>query len=770
MKRISTLILLWAIVMVVSCKDDFNDEQFLQKQLDARKAQIDSANSLAERERLAADSLNEESIKDFIESLNQAGELLSLAIMVRENNTPLAGVTVTLTTASPIIISSGRSEVMQSALTDTDGRAVFDKVTIGSGALKISKTGYLSATATVDFGKPEAPISVSVIDPITKNEIKKFLPPAKRFEEAILPIYSSSPGVGSTATITGRVTIENDVTNLTSEIPVGTIIKASFTGLVTSPLKSFISDFAFEDNSSIGTATVSTDGTYSMTVPATAAGVPVDLIVPNIEGTSRMAVNSYDDGSGQAVALTNGPEYKDVPTSWGPDAPTAFGNIIPNVAGAKLVFPIPPPAGSGLSFDYGAVPSGIGTGNITSSETQQVGGTFYRIISRGTYANGSNPVVTVTGNGQGATAIAIMRTSVSTVSVTNPGAGYLPGTFLILNIVRVRQDNSEEVIGNVSIAVTQGGTLPALINLSPFQNSPGFNNNPVSLATDTKLLKMTVTKDNPNDPGNGAAVSGVFQTELQHLFVSNGGNGYTSPPTFTFTGGGLANGSVNHASVQVVSFPTHWFIAPNNTNASDYAIMPSFVINYPPSPLATIPSETNIEAWSLSGLLETTTPLMERLSLSFGDVVKREPNRTLRTIGKSSSPPTINVIAEIPSQARRTLTEDHISAQGSIESLPNGNSGNGYNSPVTVSVQPTIAGAPGSGATISLTNNYNVVTGEYTWTGAYLITNPGSGYLRNLNRKSSQSPVFPTTILAQPRKTYTVDISYGTGNRKVNVN
>lgn len=742
---------------IIACKDDFNEQDFIQQQLQARKAMYDSA--------------SEQAVKEYINAVNEAGDLLSLNLMVRENGIPVQGVTVSLTTSTANAISSGRTKAVQTGITDATGNVMFEKVVIGSGTISFQKTGYVGSTATVDFGQPDDPMAIPVTNPITGVTVNRYVPPTKRFEEALIPMYSASAGGKSTATITGKVVIENNVTNLAQEVPTGITIRANLVGLMNLPANTFISNFAFEDNAGLGVATVAQDGTYTMTVPATAAGLPINLIIPNIEGTVRMAVNGYDNGTGQAVPLP-APEYRDVPTTWGPQAPLSFGNTIPAVAGAKLVFSVPPAAGSGLTFDYTPVARSLGAGTCSTQEVVELGNTFYRIISRGNYSSGAVPTISITGGGgQGAVFNAIMRTYVSSITVTNVGVGYSPGSLLLLNLVRVRSDDTEEVLSSINALVTQAGTLPATINLAPFNNTPGFKPfNQQTIASGTKSLKMTVTKQNVNDPGSNAAITGVFNTELFGFNVANGGSGYTSKPQLILSGGGLVDGSNLHASIEVVSLPVHWTVVPNNTNTSDYPLIPALSITYPPSPLAVIPSETDVEAWSLSGTFESTSPLSSRLMISAGDVVVREPNRILRTVTRSGSPPTIIVTTEIPSNAKHTLTADNINAAGEIESIPNTNRGNGYDSPMTVSVQPTVTGAPGSGASILLANSFDISTGEYSWTGVYTITNKGTGYLRNLNRKGAENGVFPSTITAQAGKTYTADINYGTGNRKLNVN
>ncbi len=782
MKRLLSLTMIAALAAfaIVACKDDFNEEEFLRLQSELKLKQDEVM-------RQRNDSTSKEAVQSYINAANEAGDLLSVSLILRENGNPLPGVTVTLSSGTTNEISSGRTNAVTTGTTDATGNVVFDRVTIGSGTATFSKTGYVSASATYDFSSLAlAPVPVQVPNPNGSGTYTYYIAPQKRFEEAVVQMISATASEGSTATITGKVTIENDVTNLTPEVPTGIVLRANLTNLLPNN-QGFFTSYVLSDNSTLGRATIAADGTYTMIVPATAAGTTINMIVPNIEGNCRMAVNGVDNGAGVIVPLANGPEYRNVPTSWGPQAPTGFGNTVPGVAGAKLVYSQPPAAGTGLTFDFTPVPRPLVTSTgtpISSAETMQVGETFFKIASRGNYGSGPAPAVSISGGGgQGAVADVFMRTYVAALTVTNVGAGYTPNSNITLRVQRVRHDDLVFNQGDaITVQATSTGTLPPTIDLAAFANSIGWHpNNQVTMtSTNLKSLRISVTGDGPDN--TEGVVSAVFKTELERISfdpllnagsgLANPGSGFTSAPTITFTGGGLADGSADHASVQVVDFPVNWTISPNNTSATDYPLVPVCTVTYPVGPNGDIPAETVVQVWSASGDLEIGfTSLTSRLTVSNGDIVKREPARVLRTNTKSGGKPTILVTTETPQNAARPLLPANI-LQGSITSFPGaGNLGNGYNAPLTVSVQPAIAGAPGSGAAITLTNFFDPLTLEYTWLGATTIQSQGSGYLSNLNQKAAENASGLTvTIQAQAGKTYTADIVYGTGNRKMNVN
>jgi hypothetical protein len=260
---------------IIACREDFNEEAFIREQ---KKAQEEEA-----QKKLAGDSA---AVRSFIESANEAGDLLSVTILVLENGNPLSGVSVSITTGDKQVLASGRAKegTTVEGITNEEGRIVFDKVVIGAGVMSFRKSGYVTATSLVDFGTPDPPREIKV------GEVIQYVTPPKRFESATVPMFSASPASGSTATIKGRVTIESDVTNTTSEVPQDLTIRANFSSLVTNA-DGFIQSYTLADDATLGKATIAADGTYTMVVPALAAGSQIGLIIPNSHSSSLRAVD-----------------------------------------------------------------------------------------------------------------------------------------------------------------------------------------------------------------------------------------------------------------------------------------------------------------------------------------------------------------------------------------------------------------------------------------------------------------------------------------------
>lgn len=754
--------------IIVACKDDFTEEDFLRQQAELK--------ALEDAERRARDSAqvnfyNEQEVQSYIAALNAAGDLLSVTFLVRENGNPVSGVAISLTTGTPDAPSNGRAKVMHQATTDASGNATFENVTIGQGTVSFEKQGYLGTTADVDFGYPSNPIGISVTTP-TGTTVMRYSAPPKRYESGVVQMFSAdAANENNTATITGRVTIETDVTNLAPEIPTGIVLRANLAALSPTNLPAFMTNLAFADNSGLGEATIAADGTYTMTVPATAAGTTIQFIVPNINGTRRTAVNAYDNGTGTAITLPNGPEYRDVPVAWGPQASGQTSDI-PTVVGARAVIPAPPAAGSGLTFDFTRVPRGLNTNSYTSTAPSTNSGVAGRITSRGNYKNSLvPPTVTITsadGNGGGATAVATMRTYLSAVTVTDPGEGYTGEISLTLQGVLPNGGGTVNFPG-VGAVQSVGGSLPSVIDLGSGITVNGFGPEiPLTGVGAYESIQLVVE----TAPGGGeqAIVEATFVTEVASVQFTNPGSGYTTAPTVSLQHSGA---NIVPAVFEILELQVNWEVVPNNTASTNYAVLPTdFMIYFPATQYTTQSSPLTVAAFSTGGVLEiASADINSFLTVENGDVVKSNPGHVLRTDIQRASTPHMVITPRVPSPARLIIEDTDIDeVTGAIISDPAQDGDDaGYATQIAATIQASIAGAPGSGATVTLTNTFTSSTKEWTWDGSLTRTADGSGYLRNLNRKAFEAGTAVGSIVVQPGKTYHMNVNYGTGVSQVNI-
>lgn len=746
-------------MVLVACEDDFTEEDFLNQQnrLAMEKAKADSA-YLA--------SLNADQAAEYVSALNASGDLMAVTIVVREDGAPISGATVTFTGGEPEAIDdNGRTQVTASATTGADGNAVFDRLPIGRHTILITKTGYASASAQINFGTPSAPIAIQTsVNGVTKTS---YIAPIKRFENLAFPMFSTDATSAKTATVNGVVTIENDLTNLTPEIPQNLTLKADLSFLVNynSPSGSVTVSQYQLDAPGLGSATVNnTTGAYSMVLPASASGYAnLRLIVPELTGNQRIAVNGVDDGTGNIVKIATGPEFRDILTKWGGNA-SGFTSV-PSVFGAKAVFPTPPAAGKGFTFDFTAQPRSLGTGSITSTSNQSVGGITYKITNRGAYTG--TPTVAIAGGGGAVTVqpTARMRAAVTSITRTAAGSGY---TFMNVNLVKVDGAAVETVIGDFAVTPVSGG-LPATFDPSTFISEPSFGtNSPATNIADAASFKLTVTGD-----GTGATVTGAISVSLDRIVISDGGAGFSSAPTITMTGGG----GTTQATVQVVEFPVQWNLTPNNAgNTVDYSVMPNnLYMLFPASSISSVTTSSSVDYHTSGiGTLEASGQnLYNSLAVSGGDIVLINPGVTLRTNSFRAVKPEVVIVEETP-RVPEVYFYISNSTTGEIDLNFWNDYGNGYNTPFQFTIQPSIAGAPGTGAQWLLTHSFNSTSGEYSFGGSYTRLSGGTGYLPNLNRKGQESDNISNTGIGLPTlqtgNVYTVNVTYGTGFKTVNVN
>ncbi len=750
MALISTLVL-------VACQDDFSEEDFLKQQneLAIQKAKRDSA-YLA--------SLNQEQAEAYIASLNAAGDLLATTILVREDGAPVSGVTVTFTGGEPEAVgTNGRSQVTLSATTGADGNAVFDRLPIGRHSILLSKAGYATATAQVNFGTPGAPITVQTT--VNGNTKTTYLPPIKRFESLTFPMFSTDASSAKTATVKGVVNFESDLTNLTPEIPQNVTIVADLSFLINfgSPSGTVsVTNYQF-DAPGLGRAVVNnTTGAYTMRLPASTNGYSnLRLIIPELEGPQRLAINGIDDGSGTVRTIPTGPEYRNIVTKWGANAGGTSSTV--TVAGAKIVAPAPPAAGRGFRFTYTAQPRSLGTGTISNTTNQNIGGITYKISSRGSGYT-STPQVAVGTPANLATAEATLRAAVSAITVTSVGTNYSNFT-VTLNKVGPAPGFVVTPLGNYTVFQT-AGPLPTTIDPALFANQFNFGvNNPSLNIADVSSFTVTLSGN-----GTGGAITGVVSTALDRVVINNGGVNFTAAPTFTITGGG----STNQATIQVVDFPVQWNASFDNSgNTTPYPVVPSqMYLRFPAT--AVSGSFDNTFPFDLApsggvGAIESfNNSILNLVTVNAGQIVNRNPGTVLRTSNSWSVAPELIVVDNVPVTATGSV---NINSLGAVTGVNIFNTGANYNTPWQFTISPTIAGAPGTGAQVLNAHAFNANTGIYSWNGTSILFG-GADYLQNLNRKNadSGSNLSGNLPTLQSGKEYIFDIRYGTGFRTVQVN
>ena len=730
--------------MTTSCNDKFSEEDLLKLQVQLGNTQ---------------DSL--QAVKS-LEALNQAGELVSFTVMVVSNdNKPAAGVDVTLTAGT----AAGAADV-QTLTTDATGKVFFERVAIGGNILSLSGAGFYDATMLVDFGQIQEGKHYQIVN---GNIV-----PMPVTESAIIPLLGDATGT-ETATVTGNVKIETDVTNTAAEVPQNLTIYADFSTWFDIESSLNISEYRFDGSAGVGSAVVdNATGNYSMVVPSTPDGMSFGLIIPDIYTTQHIAINSID---GETLAR---PEYRDITTAFGPSFGTDWNT--PQVDGAIVVFPAPPAAGLGFGFTFTRM------GNPLHNISQGSGWPYWDNITV-PLRNGNavtqftnlgsgyqfSPTVTITDAGAGADATAEtwIEYYVNTITVTAAGTGYAANTGFNLDINYL--DNQTVPVSqlHLNLFVTSSATgeitqteVDAAIATAVANGDWGFVNTNYA-----EIYEVSTGMEIVFPAGGTAGTATVnINGRLSTLVRTNSGDGYERP-AFAFSGGG----GTTQAVMEVQQYGTEWAVDVDNSGiTTPYPLLPSWIdLEYLSISTGTRWANTDN---GVRGILNgnwysfTGTPALK--ADGNGDLQWRDQTVSYKTDFFSDEQPKVIVSPNTNQIARADIGFWDIDATtGEITDVNINDNGNGYTAEFGATIEPSAIGAPGSGAAIKLYDFAIRTTGEYDWGWTWDFTNTGSGYLRDLNQENDRGYSGSSWVSnLMSGETAVINIDYGTGVRQENIN
>lgn len=716
-----------------------------------------------------------------LEALRQAGLIVSYTLIVENQG----GVAID----SASVTVGGNNPVASLNLSTSGGQLVIEDLPVGASPFSITATGYVGVSFIVDFGQVSGGTDAAADEFVVVGER---IYPIGRNEASRITLVSV--GNGTTATVSGTATIETNVTNLTPEIPQNVTIVAYVDG-TSNPYAGHASasgptiyDFRFIGEG-IGSATVdNTTGAWSMVLPAKENGITYSFTIPEITADQTIAIDERDE-----VAIA--PEYAVVPARFGPQS-SSTAQTVSSVPGARAVFTAPPAQGSGFTFTFTQVQSGLSTGqnDFLGDEEQLIGNTLYRLTARGSGLS-SSPTGTAAGGiatgGSNATFTTAIAGRVTGLSIAAAGTGYAVNDNLTV-VVFPRDANGNNTTTDIN-------------------NDGNNDNNPVN--NDGSSLSFTVTV---SSVGGGGAITGItlpttgigfgadayfgfgvtqhvvtsvtggtgvnanfavssVNARVSDVQVATGGSLYTSAPTsITFTGGNALGGTPTLPSLTAVVTGFLYNITPSG--GTGYSVLPTMSYNYSPSPTATSgdAAVTNVTTFTIIDGANTTTgqAILPEFTLASGVPVLRNSGLlTYRTPLSFSTP--VAVITPVPSTLPVATVNISSAAAtfGQVTGLSVVNQGRGFASPFTVTIEPSIATAPGSGASIPLTG-FGALTAnlETQWGGTIGTVVPGSGYLPNLNRSGTVNYSGLSTLTVVSGRTYPGNlIQYGTGTRLQNV-
>lgn len=267
MKKFGISVLLTAAILGLglnSCdKDSFTEEDAmnLQAQLDKQR-KLDN-DSLETRDNRVSYTIN---LVDASTSTLKSGSAVSA----------VSGAMVKFVQDTTILIQPA----------DASGIVTFSNLKPGNANINVSLSGYAEVNYTVDLST-SAPGG---------GQFSNIIP--------LIPVTGTSTG-----TIKGKIVFESDLTNKTPEIvPEGTKVLAmvkNLTNTLPSLNNSNIVSFSY-DNLSLSAIT-DVNGEFTMTVPATTAGLQYDIIVSDFSANQRLL--KYIHNSNDTVNVFTTPTY-----------------------------------------------------------------------------------------------------------------------------------------------------------------------------------------------------------------------------------------------------------------------------------------------------------------------------------------------------------------------------------------------------------------------------------------------------------------------------
>lgn len=390
-----------------------------------------------------------------------------------------------------------------------------------------------------------------------------------------------------------------------------------------------------------------------------------------------------------------------------------------------------------------------------------------------------SPVATLTSDeGSGAELITSLRTRLSTMTVTNQGKDYGDKQPVTVNVAYEYETNdgtdtlTSGTVQTWDIISLVDGTIPATI-IIPEAKMNLFN-------TTWRVIGWKVEFV---DAGTEAAATVMTSGSLYGMYLTEGGYDYISEPTIALTG----NAKLSFEYVKVayamdvdnsgVTAPYAWtpvlkevqfFGRTSSTKEAVNTAGWSFSYETEPLTNCEIVNGTTIQRATLGDLKSQLTTDDD------GNVVWVDQAVKYIT-GRSSMEPQIYFNESL--QPFMAMANVQLNADGEVSGLSVPNTGVngplnyyesygiGYSKPFGVTIEPTIAGLPGTGAMINLDGRgYFATPTYYQWNSTNnIVVNGGSGYLQNVNQTGKVNFSGNGTMNVSAGGTYVNDVMYGTG-------
>jgi hypothetical protein len=750
--RFLSILFIGAVLLLPSCREqDFSE-------LDVARDIIILEDSLAQAEQAYADSI--QMIRD---SLAQVGGIIDFSVnLVNASGSGyLEGRVDGDAALDGAVVSVSQHGTTLTDTVDASGIATFADLRIGTVSVSVISSNMTDIDANIYFEGGGLDTLLVYPDSLI------FM---KRSAAIMIPMFSTVDNIG---TVSGILTFESDLTNSTAEPVVGATVTAhidfsdpDFKATYFSDVEFYQDDHCSECkqiakliniawNDATFSAASGADGSYSISIPATANGLPIDIAISEFAADQTLLINQYDGEDVYGLHT--------VRTLFGTGSSFSSPSTIPTVPRALAI--IDDPTGSAST-----PPDVVATATAHLTES----GIAAISIDESGYGYTQPPLLTISAPddpfGVQAEANAFLTEGrVTAVEITTPGSGYVINggvtvspsssveevatatphiTYSVTDFSLVTQGQgyvseptvnitSGEGIGASARAVLDGTVTDVTVDNigSNYVLPPEINF--VGVATDEAQGSVTMTTYNPihsievtdqftdtyevaptveiRQTGTGSGAKAVVSLNTAEGFLSritldDGGSGYQQAPSVLIEGGG-GQGAQAEAVIDAGGSVVQIII---RDEGRDFSSTPNVIISSPAS----------------GGTQATATAV---LGYQIGQILMTDPgngydiNFTPSGGDNYSNEPDVVLIDQFSNET--TLADDEVIVRpaASIESISASVGGSGYQSTPTVLI--TSVGGYGSGATATATVEYTIddlelVDGgsDYEWSSDIIVT------------------------------------------------
>jgi len=800
--RLYLMAVIASAVVITACDDDFNEEDFLNLQLD-----------LAEDLRDEQRTRNDQAVQDQIDAINSAGNMVTMtAAIFNQDQEPIEGATVTIG-GSPGAAAGGRTAA-ETGTTDAGGIAEFGLRAGGSFSVLVSSPDIVDITFNVNLNPPQAGVHYILV-PNPNTGVSSVVPTPINVTAKVITDAASTAS-GPTGTITGTVTLQSDVTTAAPEVPQGltlTVINDDDQGSgnasvdISGPDGSIAAD---EQNSfgAGGTAGAASATEFQEVVamadvdPATGGfsfdapvGIVLSLLIPDVTGVDQTIAVDYLNGA----AVT--PQITTVVTDFGPNfsgAPACnpARTISEGISSVVATFPAVPPAGRG--FTVGAnlmrIPRGLrslaGSSEFIDAFPVDENDDVEFTWSRGEGYQSTPDVAVTGGGGTGAEIEPYLNWMGSGISVTDGGTGF-DGDGNNMDTVDIKiwtvDDEGDstllETVSNVALTVDDMGAITSVDqgdlsdNDDIFLPEEFFNEGRIVMDTVANFVAEVCNCTSSGGCGMDAVLTITYGGYVDEFIIKDPGMDFTDIPDIALSGGSPTTA----ATLTITNMAWYYkFNLDNSGITTPYVKMPTMI---------------RYQGINIDGNLQTYTDV-DRINMPAADesdIVDVDNNITdfliVQDDGTFAYDPSDETLAALVTQNRITggfavFVEEpeheqaeatvNINGDGEITGLSNVTVGCGYTSIFDITL--TLLGG-GTLGDIQLSGFMtDDTTPEVIWDGSSFVVDPGSGLTDNVNQAIDDlggdgaiDPPAATIDVPGVVENQTVNmgtIDYGTGYRR----